>query len=237
MNTSIRSFFAPICSRVAFTTLILSSRFGSFASITCKRRSDSIESSRVDLNASIRSGGRSRMNQIVSQMRISCPLSSPVATHILPTDVPSVAKSLFSERTHFFVRAFARADLPALVYPTIPTVFRSLRFRAFRCSDRVRSYTLSRSRILYSCSLRWRFMISVFVSPIPTDPIHQPWRDSSMPMPKILGHMCFRDASSIWSFASGEVACCSNILSIRSTRSHTLILYFFFSKNSSIWNI
>ncbi len=79
------------------------------------------------------------MNQIVSQMRISCPLPSPVATHILPTDVPSVAKSLFSERTHFFVRALARADLPALVYPTIPMVLSCFRLRDFLCSLRVRS--------------------------------------------------------------------------------------------------
>ena len=90
--------------------------------------SDSIESSRVLAKASTSSGGRSRINHIVSENSISVPFAyshsvcTSGAIHIFPTLVPSVAKSLSSESTHLFVRAFRSVDFHAFVYPTIHTV-------------------------------------------------------------------------------------------------------------------
>lgn len=79
------------------------------------------------------------MNPIVSLRRISCHSQLLVPIYILPTLVPSVAKSLSSARTHFFVRVLNNEDLPALVYPTIPMVESHFRFLASRWSLRVLS--------------------------------------------------------------------------------------------------
>ena len=94
------------------------------ASITWKSKSDSILSSKVDLKALISAGGRSRINQIVSLIRISLPrpVSGSVIIYNFPTFVQSVAKSLSSASAHFLVSALSKVDFPALVYPTIPTV-------------------------------------------------------------------------------------------------------------------
>jgi len=91
--------------------LIFSSIFGSQASITCKSKSASIESSKVEVKASISSGGKSRINQIVSFIKYSLHLKlffSVASTHIFQTEVQSVANSLSSAKTHFFVREFVK---------------------------------------------------------------------------------------------------------------------------------
>ena len=134
--------------------------------MVCKSKSDSTLSSRVLVNASINSGGRSWINPIVSLIRSSCHelvksvmnslLSNPppfgstprvpcpslcslecfvkedagiADTRILPTLVPSVAKSLSAERTCLLHSALNSVDLPALVYHTIPTVCSPWRLR------------------------------------------------------------------------------------------------------------
>ncbi len=141
---------AHICLRVSSTIDIFSSYHGSHASMTCRRISLSIESSRVDVKAAMRSGGRSRINPIVSLRRISIPWTSwyqelssfphrESESQSLPTLVPRVAKSLSSASTHLCVRVLNREDFPALVYPTIPTVFSHFRFRHSRCRARVLS--------------------------------------------------------------------------------------------------
>ena len=66
LKTYHRGCLAPIWSRVFSTIDIFSQVHGSLASITWRRISLSIESSRVDVNAAIRFGGKSRMNPIVS---------------------------------------------------------------------------------------------------------------------------------------------------------------------------
>ena len=111
-------------SNVSCTISIFSLIHGSHASTTWRRRSASMESSSVDRKAAISSGGRSRINPIVSLISTSSHIqsSSSAGIYILPTFVPSVAKSLFSASTHFFVSAFMSVDFPALVYQTIPTV-------------------------------------------------------------------------------------------------------------------
>jgi len=58
-------------SKISSTTFILISTFGSEQSTTCNKIFDSIESSKVDLNASISFGGSSRINQIVSFIKTS----------------------------------------------------------------------------------------------------------------------------------------------------------------------
>jgi hypothetical protein len=67
--------------------------------------------------ASISFGGRSRINQIVSFNRTSFQIhfSGSVKRNNFHTFVQSVAKSLFSAKTHFLVRAFNKDDLPAFV--------------------------------------------------------------------------------------------------------------------------
>jgi hypothetical protein len=93
-------------SKISSTTFIFSSIFPSEASIKCKIKSDSTLSSKVEANASIRFGGKSLINQIVSLIKISlCDKNSHVceyvfSIYIFHTDVPRVAKSLFSDNTH-----------------------------------------------------------------------------------------------------------------------------------------
>ena len=123
---------------VSSTIWIFSTMHESAASTTWNIRSDSMESSRVDPNAAIRSGGRSRINPIVSFRSIffhntfSKDALSQIleSIHTFHTEVPRVAKSLSSASTHFFVSVLKSDDFPALVYPTIPTVgnFFLLRF-------------------------------------------------------------------------------------------------------------
>ncbi len=138
LNTRTLSCTAPIASSVSFTISIFRSISASPASITCKIRSDSMESSRVEEKAAINSGGRSRINPMVSFTRNSYPLQASSGTNTFPTDVPSVAKSLSSASTPLWVRAVKRVDFPALVYPTIPAVGSPCRFLRFLCSARVR---------------------------------------------------------------------------------------------------
>jgi hypothetical protein len=66
LKTYIFFCFAQIFSSISSTTFIFISTFGSDASTTCSNKFDSIESSRVDLNASISFGGNSLINHIVS---------------------------------------------------------------------------------------------------------------------------------------------------------------------------
>jgi len=117
--------------------LIFSSIFGSQASITCKSKSASIESSKVEVKASISSGGKSRINQIVSFIKYSLHLKlffSVASTHIFQTEVQSVANSLSSAKTHFFVREFVKVDFQAFVYQTTQTVFNPFLTLFFLCS-------------------------------------------------------------------------------------------------------
>ena len=123
LKTKILFWRAPILSKISFTTSILSWINVSEESMTCNRKSASILSSKVEENDLISLGGNSRINPIVSLSKTSFPLQvSGSMIKRFPTCVPRVAKSLFSARTHFFVRAFNRDDFPELVYPTIPTV-------------------------------------------------------------------------------------------------------------------
>ncbi|MDP2395544.1 MAG: hypothetical protein Q8M44_01185, partial [bacterium] len=63
--------FAHILNNISSTTFNFTSIFGSLASTTCNNISDSIESSSVDLKASISLGGNSLINQIVSFINTS----------------------------------------------------------------------------------------------------------------------------------------------------------------------
>jgi hypothetical protein len=113
--------------------LILLSIFGSFASITCNKTSDSTESSRVDENASISLGGNSLMNQIVSFISISFHLQSTVGNHIFQTLVQRVANNLSSANTHFLVSALVSVDFQAFVYQTTQTVLSHFLFLHCLC--------------------------------------------------------------------------------------------------------
>jgi len=121
---------AQIVSNISSTTPIFISNFLSEQSITCNNISDSIESSSVDLNASINFGGNSLINQIVSFINTSFGgiytqvfSSYEASTNIFHTLVQRVANSLSSANTHFLVSAFVRVDFQAFVYPTTQTVF------------------------------------------------------------------------------------------------------------------
>ena len=124
LKTNILSCLAPISSRILSTTSIFSYRNGSETSTTWSNKSLSILSSKVDENALINCGGRSRINPIVSFNNISlpCHVSGLVMRKRLPTCVHKVANNLFSASTHLPVRKFKRDDLPTFVYPTIPIV-------------------------------------------------------------------------------------------------------------------
>jgi hypothetical protein len=71
LKTFILFCLAHILSSISSTTLIFISSLLSEVSITCKSKSDSIESSKVDLKASISFGGNSLINQIVSFTKTS----------------------------------------------------------------------------------------------------------------------------------------------------------------------
>jgi len=128
-------------------------------------------SSSVEENALMSLGGRSLINQIVSFKRISFPVhcSGFFISHIFPTLVHSVAKSLFAAKTHLLVSELSIDDLPALVYHTIPTVGNPFLFLDSLWSLRIFSYSLSLCSILRILSLKCLFMISVLVSPCHLD--------------------------------------------------------------------
>lgn len=74
--------------------------------------------------------------------------------------------------------------------------------------------------------LRWRFIISVLVSPWPPRrPTAPVCCISSRPMSKMRGPMWRMEASSIWSLASEVWACLEKILRIKSTRSQVSIFW------------
>lgn len=220
-------------SNISFTTFILSDTKGSEASIICSKNLFSMLSSKVLEKASINFGGRSRINQIVSFKSTSFQIhfSASVNTYIFPTFVPSVAKSLFSARTHFFVIAFNSDDLPAFVYHTIQITGNPFLILLCLCKSLIFSNSLSLSLIFCCLSFKCLFILSVFVSQSHlVAPLHHPEFHhcllSSIHIPKILGHMCLIAASSICNFASTLSACLSNIFKIKSILSRALICSF-----------
>ena len=146
----------------------------------------SILSSSVDENALMSLGGRSLINHMVSLSNISfpVPMTGSFIIRIFPTLVPSVAKSLFSASTHLSVIALRSDDLPALVYPTIPTVGSHFFFLKSLWSLRIFSYSLSFFSILRILSFKCLFIISVLVSPCPLASFdHHHCLLSSIPIP------------------------------------------------------
>ena len=199
----------------------------------CSRNLLSILSSKVLEKASISFGGRSRINQIVSFKSTSFQIhfSGSVNTYIFPTFVQSVAKSLFSASTHFFVIAFKSEDLPAFVYHTIQITGYHFFILLCLCKFLIFSNSLSLSLIFICFSFKCLFILSVFVSPSHlVAPLHHQLFHhcllNSIHIPKILGHICLIAASSIWSFASTLSACLSKILRIKSILSQALICSF-----------
>ncbi len=198
--------------------------------MTCNNKSDSMLSSSVDENDLINFGGKSRMKPIVSLSKTS--FHKPVSGSIMytfPTCVHSVANNLFSARTHFFVNQFNNDDLPALVYHTIPIVGIHFFVLPSLWSLRIFSYSLSLASIFNVFSCKCLFILSVFVSPIPLV-AHQPLPllhhclESSIPIQKILGHICLIDASSICNLDSILSACLPKIFRIKSTLSRASAL-------------
>gem|GEM_PF-737844 len=175
-------------------------------------------------------GGRSRINHIVSFNKTSFPIhfSISVNKNIFHTLVQSVAKSLFSASTHFLVNMFSNDDFHAFVYHTIHIIGSHFLILLCLCRFLICSNSFNFSFILICLSFRCLFILSVLVShnhliAPPPPPLLHHCLLSSIPIPKILGHICLIAANSICNLASMLSACFSNIFSIKSILSRAFI--------------
>ena len=113
-----------------------------------------------------------------------------------------VANNLSSCNTPAPVSAFSRVDLPAFVYPTMPTTGTALLCLCFLCWLLWDSTFLSSAFSLEILSLMTRLSISSFFSPGPLVPIPPPSLDNESLIPTSLVALNLSCASSPCSLPS-----------------------------------
>ena len=132
ITTSSGTSRAPISASTARTAASCACGSASEPSTTCRIRSASFASSRVDRKASTSWCGRCRTNPTVS-VSVN---GRPPGVSAFRTVGSRVANSASSTSTPAPVSALSRLDLPALVYPAITTDGTSFRRRWPRCTSR-----------------------------------------------------------------------------------------------------